>query len=169
MRLRDADYRCLAEVRHLIRRFMEFSERQARAAGLEPRQHQVLLAIRGAAGGRAATIGDLAGRLLLRHHSTVELVDRLEEGGLVARRRGALDRRQVFVQLSARGSRVLDRLSRIHLAELRSSGPALARALAELLAPDEEEKTREATRQATQRTSVRPRPVRRSRRARTAR
>jgi DNA-binding MarR family transcriptional regulator len=132
MHLGDAHYQLLAEIRHRIRRFLAFSERRARAAGLEPQQHQLLLAVRAGLG--AAGIGDLARRLLLRHHSAVELVDRLERRGLVARRRDAADGRRVLVRLTPRGERVLARLSEHHLAELRTSGPELARALARLLA-----------------------------------
>lgn len=132
----DGDYRRLAELRHQIRCFLRFSERMARGTGVEPRQHQVLLAIKGMPAGLPPTIGNLAERLQLRHHSVVELVDRLERGGLVRRRRGALDRRQVLVGLTPGGEAKLGMLARHHLAELRARGPALVGALRALLGED---------------------------------
>jgi len=149
--LGDAQYQLLAELRYRIRSFLAFSERQARAAGLEPQQHQLLLAVRGAAGGAGAGLGELAERLMLRHHSAVELVDRLERRGLVARSRNAADRRRVTVRLSGRGERLLSRLSHLHLGELRSSGPELSRALARILSPESMEKTRERSSQESRR------------------
>ena len=130
--LRPDQYRALAELRYQIRRFVHFSEQAARAAGIEPQQHQLLLAIRGHPSGQEPTVGELAERLHLQHHSTVELVDRAEAQGLVRRRRGEADRRQVFVGLAPRGEALLHQLSLEHHAELRSSGPMLARALAAL-------------------------------------
>jgi DNA-binding MarR family transcriptional regulator len=131
-----ADYQALAEVRYQIRRFLHFSEGAARRAGLEPQQHQALLALKGLPPDRAATIGELAERLQLAHHSAVELVGRLEDRGLVQRTRSAADRRQVLVALTPQGDAVLRELSLQHRAELRSAGPALVRALNALLAAD---------------------------------
>lgn len=122
-----AEVRALAEFRYQIRRFLRFSERAARAAGLEPRQHQLLLAVKGLPLGRLATVGEIAERLQVRHHSAVELIDRLAARGLVRRRRHAPDRRQVVVRLSARGEAVLRELSLVHLAELRELSKALGR------------------------------------------
>jgi len=130
----DADYRRLAELRYQIRRFLHFSEHAARAAGLEPKQHQLLLAIRGMPQRVPASVGGLAERLQLAHHSAVELVDRLEQGGLVMRRRSERDRRRVLVVLTPRGVAVLRELSRDHLAELRVRGPELLSALHAVLA-----------------------------------
>ncbi|HUB33497.1 MAG TPA: MarR family transcriptional regulator [Bryobacteraceae bacterium] len=124
-----ADYRALSRFRYEIRRFLHFSEEAARAEGLEPQQHQLLLAIEGLDDHGSPTIRQLAEHLILRHHSVVGLVDRLEERGLVERVRGAEDRRQVCVRLSAAGSEILHRLSRIHREELRRSGPKLVEAL----------------------------------------
>src|SRR5712692_2945540 len=94
--LRLADYEALAELRYQIRRFLHFSEQAARAAGLEPHQHQLLLALKGLpAPGEPASIGWLAERLQIQHHSAVELVDRLAERGLASRSRAPSDRRQV--------------------------------------------------------------------------
>src|SRR2546421_6776190 len=89
------DYQALAEFRYQIRRFIRYSEQVARSAGIEPQQHQVLLAVKGLPEGEKATIGKLAERLQLQHHSTVELIDRLCERGLVERRRDEADQRRV--------------------------------------------------------------------------
>jgi len=86
-----ADYQALAEFRYQIRRFIRFSEQIARTAGIEPQQHQLLLAVKGLPPDKKATIGELAERLQLQHHSTVELVDRLSEGGFVERQRDGED------------------------------------------------------------------------------
>ena len=128
-----ADYSALGEFRFRIRRFLHFSELAARQEGLEPQQHQLLLAIRSLEGADPPTIGDLADHLLIRHHSAVGLIDRMEERGLVNRFRSPRDRRQVRVRLTARGEEKLDRLSIIHRTELRNSGPALVEALDGLL------------------------------------
>jgi DNA-binding MarR family transcriptional regulator len=124
-----SDYRALAEFRYQIRKFLAFSEGQARAHGLEPQQHQLLLAVRGIPQKKQATIGELAGRLGLRHHSTVELVNRLEALGAVARIQSEQDRRQVIVQLTRTGTVLLRKLSLAHRHELETAGPELARAL----------------------------------------
>ncbi len=128
------DYTALAEFRYQIRRFLRFSEEAARAAGVEPQQHQLLLAMKGLPRGLQPTIGNLAERLQIQHHSAVELVNRLERAGLVERHRGEHDRREVLVQLSAKGERLLRDLSLYHQDELRNSGPALSVALRRLMA-----------------------------------
>ena len=127
------DYRGLGEFRYQIRRFVRFSEQVARAAGIEPQQHQLLLAIKGLPEGRRTTISDLAERMQLQHHSTVELVDRLEERGLVERCRDEEDQRRVLVRLTQQGEEVLRKLSRHTLTELRSIGPGLVSALNTLI------------------------------------
>jgi DNA-binding MarR family transcriptional regulator len=127
------DYQALAEFRYYLRRFMGFSEQVARTAGVEPQQHQLLLAIKGFPGGGPITVSDLAHKLNLRHHSMVELINRAEEHGFVTRRRADQDRRQVFVELTDEGERVLRELSLHHRAELQSIGPALVEALGRLL------------------------------------
>jgi DNA-binding MarR family transcriptional regulator len=124
-----ADYRALAEFRYQIRKFLFFSEGQARAYGLEPQQHQLLLAVRGLPPGKQATIGELADRLRLKHHSTVELVNRLETLGAIARVQSEKDRRQVIVQLTRAGTLLLRKLSLAHRLEVETTGPELARAL----------------------------------------
>jgi DNA-binding MarR family transcriptional regulator len=124
-----AEYRALAEFRCHIRRFLQFSEGQARAYGLEPQQHQLLLAIRGLPQGKDATVGELAGRLRLKHNSTVELVNRLEALGAVTRNKSKADRRKVIIQLTPMGSLLLRKLSLAHRHELETTGPELARSL----------------------------------------
>jgi len=119
------DYEMLAEFRYLIRRFLTFSQDAARQAGLSPRHHQALLAIKGFPGDDAPTIGDLAERLCIRHHSAVELVDRLAEAGLIERCHDVHDRRRVFLKLTALAERQLARLSGPHLEELHRLRPAL--------------------------------------------
>lgn len=131
--LTDAEYRSLAAFRHQLRRFLAFSEARSREAGLEPQQHQLLLALRAFAP-QAPSIGALAERLVLKHHSTVELVDRLEARGLVKRAR-LVDRRQVALRLTARGERVLRRLSVDHRDQLRRGGRELIAALRRVLRP----------------------------------
>ena len=127
--LSPAEYRALADFRYEIRRFLHFSEGQARAYGLEPQQHQLLLAIRGIPKGTDATVGELAARLRLKHHSTVELVNRLETLGAVARSKNEEDRRKVIVKLTAPGSALLRKLSLAHRHELEATAPALIRSL----------------------------------------
>lgn len=132
----NADLQALAEFRYQIRHFLAFSEQAARLAGIEPRQHQVLLALSGLPEGSQPTIRALADRLHLQHHSAVELVSRLEQRGLVERVRDDGDRRQVLVRLTGDGAAILRQLSTTHWAELRSRGPTLARALNAIVAAD---------------------------------
>lgn len=127
--LNSIDYQSLAELRHQIRRFLHFSEQNARQAGLEPRQHQLMLALKGLPPGRRPRVAEIAERLQIQHHSAVELVNRLAEGGLVKRHRGTQDRREVLLSLTPKGEKVLRELSLQHRAELRNAGPALVKAL----------------------------------------
>jgi DNA-binding MarR family transcriptional regulator len=124
----EIPYRVLEEFRYDIRRFLNFSERAARRAGIEPHQHQALLAIK-AAQGRNATVGFLADRLLIRHHSAVELSDRLEKKRLIRKSRSETDRREVFLSLTGKGEKLLRQLSEMHRNELQSAGPRLLNAL----------------------------------------
>lgn len=123
------EYRALAELRYQIRCFLHFSEEQVRAVGLEPQQHQLLLAVRGLPSGLVATVGELAERLQLKHHSVVELVDRLERRAYVARKTSHEDRRQVVVTLTPKGGDILRNLSLAHHQELETAGPRLIKAL----------------------------------------
>ena len=120
----QAEYQALANLRYALRKFLRFSEEAAVAAGLTPQQHQALLAIKGF-GPAAMTIGELAERLQLRHHSTVGLVNRLASQGLLKRKRAAADRRQVHLVLTTRGEAVLQKLSTSHKEELRRIGPEI--------------------------------------------
>lgn len=128
-----AGYRQLAEFRFCIRRFLHFSEEAARSFQIEPQHHQLLLAIKGLPEGTRPTISALSHRLCLRHHSTVELVDRLEEEGAVVRRHNEQDRREVLIELTRHGEELLHRLSSVLWQELRVTGPALAVALQAVL------------------------------------
>ena len=129
--LRDEQYGELLEFRTALRRFLHWSDDQARRAGLTAQQHQLLLAIKGHANqgrdGPEPTIGEVAESLLLRHHSTVELIDRAEQAGLVHRSVDEADRRVVRLSLTAKGQRVLQKLSASHLDELRRLAPTVAR------------------------------------------
>lgn len=125
----SSPYTALAEFRYQIRRFLHFSEQTAVSHGLEPQQHQLLLAIMGLSGEQSPTIKTIADRLLIAHNSAIGLVTRLEKLGVVQRRRSEDDRREVFVELTAYGERVLKRLSDAHEQELQVMGPELIRAL----------------------------------------
>ena len=130
----ELDYTSLAEFRYQIRRFLHFSELAARTAGIEPHQHQLLLALKGLARSEEPpTIGILAERLQIQHHSAVELVQRLEDRRLISRSRSPADRRQVLIQLTPHGEAELEKLTVCHLAELRTNGPALVEALEGLI------------------------------------
>jgi DNA-binding MarR family transcriptional regulator len=134
MSLSQNDYEALAELRYLLRIFLRFSEEEAHKAGLTPQQQQALLAIKGFPGGsQRATIGELAERLQVRHHSAVGLVDRLVSQGLVDRIQDGADRRQVFVALTPSGEERLQDLSESHRDELSRIGHDI-RAMLERLA-----------------------------------
>jgi DNA-binding MarR family transcriptional regulator len=120
------DYASLLAFRTSLRRFLHWSEEQARAAGLTPAQHQLLLAVKGHRGDQPPTVGDLADYLLLRHHSTVELIDRAEAGDLVERWRDPGDARVIRIRLTATAEKRLSQLSAAHLTELRRLAPVLA-------------------------------------------
>lgn len=129
--LRKADYEALASFRYLVRRFIHFSEEAAKTVHITPQQHQALLAIKGFPGRDQVTVGELAERLQLRHHSVVGLVDRLAKEKLVERKPGK-DRREVLVQLTDHGEQMLADLTYIHRSELRQIGPQLNLLLQEL-------------------------------------
>jgi DNA-binding MarR family transcriptional regulator len=127
------DYVSLSDFRHEIRRFLNFSEQAARKAGIEPRQHQAMLAIRGLLPGRNATVGVLANRLQIEHHTAVELANRLQKNRLISRRRSKGDRREVMLRLTSRGERLLKSLTLLHRTELITAGPGLLRALGKVI------------------------------------
>jgi DNA-binding MarR family transcriptional regulator len=130
--LAKADYESLAEFRYLLRQFGAFSEDAARQAGLTAQQHQALLAVKGFPGREEVTIGELAERLNLKHHSVVGLVDRLLGRGLIQRRHDEEDRRKVVVGLTPKAQRLLLSLSLTHREELRRLAPLLQRLLQKL-------------------------------------
>jgi DNA-binding MarR family transcriptional regulator len=128
------DFHALADLRYQIRRFLRLRELAARAAGIEPQQYLLLLQVKGLDRREPATLSALAERLQLRHHSVVQLVDRLARRGLVERRRTGADRRAVVVALRPEGQTVLERLALHSLVELRSEAPALVSSLTKLIA-----------------------------------
>jgi DNA-binding MarR family transcriptional regulator len=123
--LSNAQYMRLLTFRTGLRRFLHWSEQEAKAAGLTAAQHQLLLAIRGHDDARGPTVGDVADSLLLRHHSAVGLVDRAEAAGLVTRRPDAANLSAVRLQLTPEGARRLDALSELHLEELEHLAPTM--------------------------------------------
>lgn len=125
-------YENLAAFRHALRKFIHFSEEAAQSAGVTPQQHQALLAIKGFPGRDHVTVGELAERLCLRHHSVVGLVDRLELQKLVARRASEEDRRRVLISLTSGGENMLAKLSAQHREELKRIGPELSQLLERL-------------------------------------
>lgn len=125
-------FRALAEFRYQIRSFLKFSELAAKAAGVEPQQHQLMLVVK-AVEPESAGISYLADRLHLRHHSVVGLIDRLETAGMVKRTRSEKDRRSAEVRLTTKAGKVIGELSLHHRKELRSTIPALIHSLEHLL------------------------------------
>ena len=124
-----SDYRALAEFRYRVRQFLRITEHTARQARLHPQQHRLMLAVKGMPAGMASSVSNLAERLQLEPHSTVELVNRAAARGLVARHHDRQDRRVVMVSITPRGERLLTQLSRRNREELRAAAPALMRAL----------------------------------------
>ncbi len=127
------DARALAAFRYELRRFLAFSEQAARSAGIEPQQHQLLLAIGGLPAKLSPNIRTLAERLCVQHHTAVALVDKLVERRLVRRERSTLDKRQVLVRLTDSGTDLLQQLSRQHRSHLQTVGPEMVAALGSIL------------------------------------
>jgi DNA-binding MarR family transcriptional regulator len=127
-------YQELAEFRYRIVSYVKKADQGARAAGLEPQQYLLMLALRGLPAGREPAIRVLAERLQVRHHSAVGLIDRLERRGLVRRERAKDDRRSVLVRLTARGNSVLAKVANERIEDLRTMAPALVRALSAIIA-----------------------------------
>ena len=136
MSLNEEDYRRLLAFRIGVRRFLKWSERQARAAGLTPKQHQLLLAVRGHDDPRGPTIKEASEYLLLRHNSTVELVDRAEAGGFLKREQSTGDKRVVRLKLTPLGEERLRGITKLTLEELKRYEPALGPILYRLESDD---------------------------------
>jgi DNA-binding MarR family transcriptional regulator len=124
-----ADHQALAAFRYKLRRYLAWSEQSARQAGLEPQQHQMMLAISGLPTGQVATIGVVAERLQIRHHTAAELAGRLEARGLLMRSRTSRDQREVVVSLTPEGRQRLAPLVHESLNTLTQAGPELIEAL----------------------------------------
>lgn len=128
------EYEALAAFRYAIRQFLRSREEAARKVGITPQQQQALLAVKGFPGRDSASIGELAERLQIRHHSAVGLVDRLEAQGLVTRTHGE-DRRFVYVSLTDKGENVLHQLTAPHREEIRQIGENLSELMEHLRKP----------------------------------
>jgi DNA-binding MarR family transcriptional regulator len=132
LRPSDEQIRALAEFRFTLRKFLHFSEEAAIKIGLAPQQHQLMLQIAGSPKGTVTAVGYLAERLSLRHNSVVELSKRCEDAGLIARRHDPNNRRQVILELTSAGDRMLRNLSADHSSELNELGPQLIESLTAL-------------------------------------
>lgn len=127
------DYQALADFRYAMRKFLSFSKRALAAeARMTPEQYEALLALKAFAGTAGLTITELSERLQVKHHTAVSLVDKLEGLGFVHRNPGVTDRRQVFVRITAAGSRVLSKVATLHREELRLRSPEMIEALERL-------------------------------------
>jgi DNA-binding MarR family transcriptional regulator len=124
--------KALADFRFALRRFVSFSADAARETGLSPQQHQALLALKAYPSDMEVTVGDLAARLCIRHHSAVGLVNRLAARNFVRRIRSSRDRRHVYLELTTLGESLIARLSATHRDELKRIAPELRRLLHEL-------------------------------------
>jgi DNA-binding MarR family transcriptional regulator len=129
-KVRDVDYKALAQFRYQLRVFLAFSETAAARHGLTSQQHQALLGIKGFVDPGPATVGDVARFLTIRHHSAVELINRMEKRGLIRRAADPRDARRVHLKLTAKGEQKLQAISRMNIGELRrAASPAMARLL----------------------------------------
>jgi DNA-binding MarR family transcriptional regulator len=137
-KLATRDYALLAAFRFALRSFLHFSESAAEESGLTAQHYQAMLVVRGCPEDRRITINDLAQQLLIRHHSAVGLVDRLEKQGLVARETSPSDKRKVHLRLTAKGDRVLERLAGVHQEELRRIAPQLRQLVQQITRATEE-------------------------------
>lgn len=124
-----AEYQALAAFRHSLRKFLNFSSAAAKRVGLTGQHYQTLLALKASSRQGPLKVGELAAELLLRHHSAVELVDRLAKRGLVRRSRSTEDKRKVELRLTPKGESMIARLAATHHAELSQIGPQLRKAL----------------------------------------
>ena len=133
LQLDTHEYEQLAAFRRSLRGFLRFSEVEAEKGGVTAQNYQALLALRACPEGQRVTINDLAAHLMVRHNSAVGLVDRLSRQGLVAREPAPEDRRKVYLRLTAKGGRVLERLAEVHREELRRIGPQLEELLEQII------------------------------------
>jgi len=136
MPLRQREYEILAAFRYTLRRFLAFSDAAAARVGLTQQQYQAMLAVRAHSGEAPISISELAATMLVKHHSAVGMVDRLEELGMLKRERSDGDKRKVGLRLTARGLQVFERLATAHRAELRRVGPGLGRFMNYFARPD---------------------------------
>jgi DNA-binding MarR family transcriptional regulator len=128
--LKNDDYESLAVFRYRLRRFLRFSkELLAAEARLTPEQYEALLALKAFSGAYGLFVGELSERLQVKHHTAVSLTDKLVRRKLVTRKRGASDRRRVYVKLTAAGAALVARLARLHRDELRARSAELIAAL----------------------------------------
>jgi DNA-binding MarR family transcriptional regulator len=128
----------LAEFRFQLRSFLSFSEVVSEANGIAPQQYQLMQVIGSLKEGQSASISYLADRMILRHNSTVELVDRAERAGLVKRRNDERDLRRSLVELTPHGKSILETLVAQHVQELKNKGPQIISALQTFISPDSE-------------------------------
>jgi DNA-binding MarR family transcriptional regulator len=128
-----SDYRALSEFRYQIHRYLSSSDQAVKAAGIRPRQYQLMLALKGLPGELEPTVGTLAERLHIRHHSAVELITRSERRGLIKRERSERHGSFVLVRVTKKGEALLRKLVAARRKELRSSGPVLVQALQSLI------------------------------------
>jgi len=131
--LTDSEYLALSEFRYQLRKYLRYMEGHARAAGLQPQQYQLLLAIKGLPDGKLPTISILAERMQLNHNTMVELAERCEKRGLILRNRSDSDRRQVTLAITREGEVVLRQQASVSRKELRSIGPVLSESLQRLI------------------------------------
>ncbi len=129
----QADFQCLAEFRFQLRRFLNFSNAAAEEAGVRPQQYQLLLCVSGMPDELEPTIAHVASRMMLKHNSAVELVDRTNEQGRLRRAADPVDHRRILLRVTAQGERLLASLAAYHLEELDQAGPELIRALRRVL------------------------------------
>jgi DNA-binding MarR family transcriptional regulator len=127
MAISKRDFEVLAAFRYKLRQFLAFSEKASGALGLTQQQYQALLAMRAHPGPEPLTITDLAAQMLIKHHSAVGMVNRLEQQGVVRRESSSADRRKVAIRFTDQGTRLFARLAAAHIAELRRIGPELER------------------------------------------
>jgi DNA-binding MarR family transcriptional regulator len=144
MPLSKREYEILSAFRYTLRRFLAFSDAAAARVGLTQQQYQAMLAVRAHPGPTPISISELAATMLVKHHSAVGMVDRLEELGMLKRERSDGDRRKVCLRLTARGAQVFDRLAVVHRAELRRVGPGLGRFIGYFARPEGEPRPRSA-------------------------